>query len=71
ATLPPVPSFAISARKVAVAPLSSSDARAINNAGQVAGSDTGASGTNAVIWNGTTPTSLGPGFANSINSFGT
>jgi hypothetical protein len=53
--------------------LSSSDARAINNAGQVAGSDTamGASGSNAVIWNGTTPTSLGPGFANSINSSGT
>jgi hypothetical protein len=46
--------------------LTSSDARAINNAGQVAG----ASGSNAVIWNGTTPTNLGPGFANSINSSG-
>jgi uncharacterized membrane protein len=47
--------------------LSVSEALAINNAGQVVGS----SGTNAVIWNGTTPTSLGPGSAHSINSSGT
>ena len=47
-----------------------STANAINNAGQIAGQIFTAPSTSAVIWNGTTQTTLGGGGANAINNAG-